>query len=107
MYDYDASFAQTQGDIDDEYSLLENYKINLLPKSPEWKVEHEFRWLVVGNENCKLLVSIENAIKAVCVSWDDFYETDPLKAKCEELKIQFVRLVWKDGKPKVLFPEDF
>ncbi len=104
MYDFEASFAPSQGNNDDVYSLMQNYESNFLRKSPEWKSEHEFRWLVVGNHSTKLLVSIENAIKAVIVGVDFHEAYRPLlESKRKELNFRLGRIDWIDGRPVVSF----
>lgn len=102
MYDYDASFAPSQGNNDYVYSLMRDYEANFLRKSPEWKPEHEFRWLVVGKHDTKLLVPIENAIKAVVIS-SDFHEAylPLLESKSKELNFRLGRIDWIDGRPLV------
>ncbi|MCI0610861.1 MAG: DUF2971 domain-containing protein, partial [Anaerolineae bacterium] len=104
MYDYDASFMPSEGNNDDVYSLMKHYEINFLRKSPEWKPEHEFRWLVVGRQNTKLLVSIEKAIKAVVVGVD-FHEAyrPHLESKSKELNFRLGRIDWINGRPIVSF----
>jgi hypothetical protein len=102
MYDYDASIAPSRGNNDDVYSLMQDYEVNFLRKSPDWKSEHEFRWLVVGNHNSKLLVSIENAIKAVIVGADFHGAYLPLlESKSKELNFKLGRIDWIDGRPLV------
>ena len=107
MYDYRESFGSIKGDIDDVDSLMENYDVNFLRKSPEWRSEHEFRWLVAGKQNSKLLVSIENAINAVIVGADFRNAYYPLlEAKSDELNFQLGRIAWENGQPRISFNKE-
>lgn len=115
-YNYAASIQPLQG------NLWENYKSSFLCKSPEWKPEHEFRWLVqtenaskfismrlennsklllpIENDS-KLLVSIENTIKAIIIGKNFDKECMPLLKKlCGELGVSSLwQIDWMSGKP--------
>lgn len=110
-YDFERSFAPTRV-YDLEYekcgepektrrSLIKHYKNNFLCKSPDWKPEHEFRWLVFNQSNSEMLVSIENAIKAVVVGIDYKYHFPSLKALCKPLKIPVGKMNWLDGRSQI------
>lgn len=94
MYDFERSFAPTKV-FDIEYenydtsertrkSLVKHYKNNFLYKSPSWKPEHEFRWLVFTQSEKETLVSIENALKAVVVGVDYQHHFPSLKILCKQ-----------------------
>jgi len=111
VYDFDRSFAPTRV-YDLEYekygeserkrqSLIKHYKNNFLCKTPDWKSEHEFRWLVFNQGNSELLVPIENAIKAVVVGTDYKYHFPCLNALCKPLKIPVGKMNWLDGRPQI------
>ncbi len=111
IYDFERSFAPTRV-YDLEYenyswpertrrSLIKHYKNNFLCKSPNWKPEHEFRWLVFNKSSSEMLVSIENAIKAVVVGIDYQYHFPSLKTLCKPLKIPVGKMNWIDGRPHI------
>jgi hypothetical protein len=83
-------------------SLIHYYSENFLYKSPDWKPEHEFRWLVQSQDTSEIFISIENAIKAVIVGadFDDIYEPS-LIALCKPLGIPAGRISWTSGRPYV------
>ena len=110
-YDLEMSFAPTRV-YDLEYekcdwpertrgSLIKHYKNNFLCKSPDWKSEHEFRWLVFNQSNSEMLVPIGNAIKAVVVGVDYRCHFSSLKALCKPLKIPVGKMNWLDGRPHI------
>jgi len=101
-YDYEASILPIEGDSSQPLSLFNNYKANLLCKSPEWKTEHEFRWLVYDEEKDDLFVSIENAIKGVVVGWG-FHQTyiPSLIKLCEKFHIPAGQIDWLQGEPSI------
>ena len=110
-YDFDRSFAPTRV-YDLEYekygeserkrqSLIKHYKNNFLCKTPDWKSEHEFRWLVFNQSNSEMLVPIENAIKSVVVGTDYKYHFPCLNALCKPLKIPVGKMNWLDGRPQI------
>ncbi len=85
-------------------SLLKHYKNNFLYKSTEWKIEHEFRWLVRSQDTSEIYISIEKAIKAVIVG-EDFHKVymPSLNNLCEELRIpQAYRIKWTNGIPQLI-----
>lgn len=94
-YNYEESLRPIQGENIDE--IWDNYKPNFLCKSPDWKPEHEFRWLARIDRK-DLLVPIENAIKAVIVGQDFDMECLPLLKKlCKELSISPWQIKWGHG----------
>lgn len=105
MYDFIKAFTETRGNNDDPHSLMEHYDLNFLSKTPEWRSEHEFRWLVIGEQKSKLLVSIENAIKAVIVSAEDFSMAclPILECMCKESNIRLGQISWTNGLSEVRF----
>lgn len=110
-YDYEKSVGMIVAD-DSEFqncerserlakSLMKHYDDNFLYKAPDWKSEHEFRWLVHTRDTSELFISIENAIKAVMVGVDfpKVYEPS-LKVLCEQLGIPAGRINWElSGRP--------
>jgi hypothetical protein len=93
-YNYEKSIQRFQGNNHEE--IWNNYRQNFLCKSPDWKPEHEFRWLVRLENDSKLLVPIENAIKAVIVGKDFDKECLPLLQKlCQELSISPWQIKWE------------
>jgi hypothetical protein len=85
-------------------SLLKHYNDNFLYKSPDWKIEHEFRWLVHSQDTSEIYVSIEKAIKAVIVGVD-FHEVymPSLNPLCNKLKIPpAYRINWINGIPQIM-----
>lgn len=97
-YNYEASTRPLQGR--DLSEIWNNYRPNFLCKSPEWKTEHEFRWLVKTEGDSRLLVPIDKAIKAVIVGKNFDNECLPLLNKlCEELRISPMQIDWFNGEP--------
>ena len=97
-YNYEASTRPLQGR--DMLEIWNNYRPNFLCKSPEWKTEHEFRWLVQTDGDSRLLVPIEKAIKAVIVGKNFDRDCLPLLKKlCEELRISPMQVDWFNGEP--------
>ena len=97
-YNYGASTLPMQGR--DMSEIWNNYKRNFLCKSPEWKTEHEFRWLVQTETDSKLLIPIDKAIKAVIVGKNFDKDCLPLLEKlCKELSISPMQIDWIDGVP--------
>ncbi|MGC1375902.1 MAG: DUF2971 domain-containing protein [Anaerolineales bacterium] len=109
-YDYEKSTSwikvipsegSTHKKIDEiRSSMIKNYDENFLYKSPDWKSEREFRWLIQSQDTSEIFVSIENAIKAVIVGvdFDEVYEPS-LKILCEQLGIPAGRIRWENGVP--------
>jgi len=110
-YDYNESVKTTPTHLDIEFqnekpvdrirkTLIKHYEPNFLYKSPEWKAEHEYRWLVHSTDSSDVLIPIENAIKAVIVG-ADFPKVDEasLIALCATLKIPAGRIRWDNGRP--------
>ena len=84
------SFVNRQGK-----SLIENYEDNFLYKALDWKIEHEFRWLVQSQDSSGIMISIEGAIKAVIVGSDFPEAYKPcVKDLCEQLKIHGGNITW-------------
>ena len=83
-------------------TLIKHYEPNFLYKSPEWKTEHEYRWLVHSTDPSEVLIPIENAIKAVIVGADfpKVYEASLIDL-CEKLKVPAGRIRWEQGRPYV------
>lgn len=99
-YSYEACSQRLIGKNKEE--IWENYRPNFLCKSPDWKTEHEFRWLVQIENDSRLFVSIENAIKAVIVGHEFDSECLPLLEKlCKELSISRWQIKWENGKPSI------
>jgi len=112
-YDYDASVTITPTHLDTEFqyerptdrirkTLIKHYESNFLYKSPEWKTEHEYRWLVHSTDPADILIPIQNAIKAVIVGADfpKVYEIS-LRNLCEKLDVPAGRISWTNGRPYV------
>ena len=100
-YNYEASIQPLQGK--DKGEIWKNYRPNFLCKSPDWKTEHEFRWLACIENESKLLVPIENAIKAVVVGKNFDKECLPLLEKlCKELSISPWQIEWIYGEPSIV-----
>jgi len=100
-YDYEESTRPLQGH--NKLEIWKNYRPNFLCKSPEWKTEHEFRWLVKTGGDSKLLVPIEKAIKAVIVGKNFDKECLPLLERlCNELSISPWQIDWLNGEPFIV-----
>lgn len=96
-YNYAASIRPLQGNI------WENYKSNFLCKSPEWKTEHEFRWLVQTENVSKLFVPIENTIKKVIIGTKFDEECLHLLRKFRsELGFSLWQIIWTSGEPHLI-----
>jgi hypothetical protein len=112
-YDYNesAKITPTHSDLEFQHekpierirkTLIRHYEPNFLYKSPEWKSEHQYRWLVHSTDPSDVLIPIENAIKAVIVGADfpKVYEVS-LRDLCKKLKIPAGRICWENGRPYV------
>lgn len=75
-------------------SLIKYCKNNILCESPDWKSEHEFRWLIFNQTNSETKVSIEDALKAVVVGIDYQCHFASLKALCKQLQIPLGKMNW-------------
>lgn len=111
IYDFERTFAPTKV-YDLEYanfdeserirrSLIKHYKNNFLFKSPDWKTEHEFRWLIFNRTDSETKVSIENALKAVVVGAEYKFHFSSLKVLCKSLKVPIGKMNWIDGYPHI------
>ncbi len=91
-------------------SFQKFYEENFLFKSPEWKTEHEYRWLVHCPEDLSdpddlsefLFVPIDGAIKAVIVGtgFPEVYKPS-LEFLCTQLAIPGGKITWDHGMPWV------
>lgn len=104
IYDFERTFAPTKA-YDLEYSgydesertrrsLIKYCKNNILCESPDWKPEHEFRWLIFNQTDSETKVSIEDALKAVVVGIDYQCHFPSLKALCKQLQIPLGKMNW-------------
>jgi hypothetical protein len=83
---------------------LNHYRENFLYKTPQWRYEHEFRWLIQSQIDSEIFVSIENALKAVIVGVDfDYVYLPSLKALCEGSRIPVHKICWTNGRPTFFF----
>lgn len=103
-YDFVNSVVPNKGATEDVYSLIQNYELNFLRKSSDWKSEHEFRWIVAGKQQSNLLVSIRDAVKGIIVGSDfnDIY-LPLLERKRKELNFYIGRIIWVNGRPEIRF----
>lgn len=81
-------------------SMIKFYDKNFLFKSPDWKAEHEFRWLVHNTRNLPELVSVEGAVKTVIFGVD--FDKPSLIKLCKESGIPVRKMTWDKGRPCAL-----
>ena len=81
-------------------SIARFYDENFLFKSPDWKEEHEFRWLVHSPKNQPEFVSVDGAIRMVVLGTD--FSSSTLIEFCKELNIPLRKMTWDKGRPYAL-----
>lgn len=84
--------------------LLDSYKKNLnnilFKKSPDWKEEREFRYIIIDPKNTNNFLNISKALRGIILSYNYNKNLDKyLFQKCEDLKIELFRLKWNNGIP--------
>lgn len=78
-----------------------NYKTCFLKKTTDWNSEHEYRWLIHGNNEEPIFIPINGAIKGVIVGPDFPKVYEPtIKMLCGELKIFAGKIEWFNGMPR-------
>lgn len=79
--------------------IRDNYPTFFLEKTPDWKSESEFRWLV-NSQQGPLLVDIRNAITSVIVGVDFPSVYGPcVRTLCDTLEVRLERMFWNNRVP--------
>ncbi len=118
---YDNSLDRHDGDsiFSIQYKDIKNLSLNTainmyiekhhkrlyFQKSTDWRDEHEYRWVVRGENNEPLFVPINGCLEAVIVGqrFPDVYLT-ALYPFAEEYNIKVIKCFWFNGEPS-LFPD--
>jgi Protein of unknown function (DUF2971) len=108
-YDYDKATCQLPMQ-DPEFQTCEraemirrsqkkHFNEIFLYKTPHWRYEHEFRWLIHNQNASEIFISIEGHALLAVVFGEDFNDVylPSFREVCERLSVPLYQIKWVDG----------